>query len=241
MASRDDIRLIQGKPLRLTRRRSTRARHLRVTVSERRGVEVVMPRWATHRDVERLLGEAEEWIADQASRHAVWDGPRRRVWASGSELPLLGRPVRLDVRPLPQGRSRARVAVVDDTLRMELAPTDLLDPRRALERWLRRTAGDHLRARTDALAEQTALAPRRVIVGERTSRWGSCSTRGTISYCYRLVMAPPEVVDAVVIHELAHLPHPNHGPRWRALVLRHCPDHDVHMAWLRDHDGSLQL
>ena len=241
MAAHDDIRLIQGRPLRLSLRRSVRARHLRVTVSERLGVEVVMPRWATRRDVDRVLDEAEDWVAEQATRHAVWDGPRRRAWASGSELTLLGRSLRLALGPLPPGKSRARVTVTDDALRMDLTPVEILDPRPALERWLRREAGDHLRERTQALAERTALVPQRVIVGERTSRWGSCSTRGTISYCYRLVMAPPEVVDAVVIHELAHLPHPNHGPRWRALVHRHCPDHDKQMAWLQEHGGTLQL
>jgi predicted metal-dependent hydrolase len=54
-------------------------------------------------------------------------------------------------------------------------------------------------------------------------------------------MAPPEVVDAVVIHELCHLRHPDHGHRFQALVRRHCPDHDRHMAWLGRHGGELDL
>jgi len=126
-------------------------------------------------------------------------------------------------------------------LRLELPAMELLDPRPALERWLRRVAGQELRRRTAEHAECTGLVPDRVIVGERTSRWGSCSSRGTVSYCYRLVMAPPAVVDAVVIHELCHLRHGNHGVRFKSLVKKHCPDHDQLMAWLRKHGHELEL
>lgn len=241
MTRRTEIHVLQGRPLRLIVRRSLRARHLRLVVSRQQGAEVVMPRWATRRDVAELLQSAGDWLADQVTREDVWEGPRRLSWASGSELPLLGRRRRLDLQPLPAGAVRARVAVLDDRLLMHLAPGDVLDPRAALERWLRRYAADHLRERTSALAAVTGLGPRRVVIGERTSRWGSCSARGTVSFCYRLVMAPVAVVDAVVIHELCHLAHLDHGPRWRALVLRHCPDHDRQMAWLREHGGELEL
>ena len=129
----------------------------------------------------------------------------------------------------------------DDRLHLELPPADLLDPRPALERWLRTFARRHLRERTAVLADRTGLVPQRIMVGERTSRWGSCSRQGTVSFCYRLVMAPPAVVDAVVIHELCHLAHLDHGPRFHALVAELCPDHDAHMAWLRQHGGELEL
>ena len=241
MTRRDEIRLIDGRPLRLRLRRSARARRVGVTVSARGGVEVVMPRRATLREVDELLAAHADWLARQADRHDVWDGPRRRSWATGSELPLLGERLRLDIAPLPAGRSRARAEVAEGRLRLQLPPDGVLDPRPALERWLRDVAGRHLRQRTAAIAERVALHPRRVMVGERTSRWGSCSGRGTISYCYRLVMAPREVVDAVVVHELCHLAHANHGPRFQALVRRHCPDHDLHMDWLRRHGGELEI
>jgi hypothetical protein len=73
------------------------------------------------------------------------------------------------------------------------------------------------------------------------TRWGSCSLTGTISFCYRLVMADPAVVDAVVVHELCHLRHPDHGPRFRRLVNGLYPDHDLQMAWLRSHGEELDL
>lgn len=241
MARRQDIRLVRGRPLRLQLRRSSRARHLRLDVTPRRGVEVVVPRWATRRDVDALLADAESWLAEKAEVHGVWDGPRRRQWTSGDHVSLLGEPHVLELAPLPDGRKRPRVTVMPFELLLELPAMELLDPRPALERWLRRFAGDELRRRTRHWSDRTGLAPSRVIVGERTSRWGSCSARGTLSYCYRLVMAPREVVDAVVVHELCHLRHMHHGPEFHAMVRRLYPDHDEAMAWLRTRGHELEI
>ncbi len=241
MATRQDMRLVQGRPLKLQLRRSGRARRLTVHVGARRGVEVVMPRWATLVDVEELLTASEEWLAAQADTYGVWNGPRRRSWADGDLLPLLGDELVLELALLEPGRQRPRSELRPGVLRLELPAPELLDPRPALERWLRGFAGRELRRRTDHWAEVTGLYPNKVIVGERTSRWGSCSSRGTISLCYRLVLAPPPVVDAVVIHELCHLVHANHGRRFHALVGRFCPDHDEWMDWLREAGHTLEI
>jgi predicted metal-dependent hydrolase len=235
------MRLVQGRPLRLRLRRSARARRLTVHVGPRRGVEVVMPRWATLADVDELLNQSEDWLADKADTYGVWDGPHRRRWASGDLLPLLGDDLVLEFALLHPDRQRVRSEMRPGALRLELPATELLDPRPALERWLRGFAGRELRRRTAEWAQRTDLYPRKVIVGERTSRWGSCSSRGTISLCYRLVMAPAPVVDAVIIHELCHLVHPNHGPRFHTLVNHHCPEHDAWMAWLRDAGHQLEI
>lgn len=241
MSNRDQIHLLQGRPLRLRLCRSARARNLRLTVSRRGGAVITLPRWATRRDVDRVLVEAQDWLVRQVTLHDVWDGPRQRSWTSGSELTVLGRRVRLELRPLTDGRRRRRAALTADALRLDLPIDEFLDPRPALERWLRGFAGGHLRERTRAFGCALGLQPGRILVGERRTRWGSCSGRGTISYCYRLVMAPAAVVDAVVIHELCHLVHPDHGPRWRAMVEAACPQHEEHMAWLRRHGEDLEL
>jgi len=241
MAARQEVRLVQGKPLRVCMRRSVRARRLTVHVGPRQGVEVVMPRWATYADVEVLLADHEGWLAQQADVHGVWNGPRRKIWSSGDVLPLLGEDLVLELAPLPEGRRRARVQKSAGVLRMELPIEELLDPRPALIRWLRGFAGRELRRRTESWADITGLRPTKVIVGERTSRWGSCSSRGTVSLCYRLVMAPPAVVDAVVVHELCHLQEHNHGPRFHALVRRFYPEHEEKMDWLRQSGQSLEI
>jgi predicted metal-dependent hydrolase len=241
MSPREETRILAGRRLRYHVRRSPRARRLGVTVSRRKGLEVVLPRGATRADLERFFLEAADWVALQVERHGVWDGPVRRAYATGSTLPLLGREIRLVLTVLPADRVRPTSDLNGDVLHLALPAQDIFDPRPALERWLRRFAAEHLRQRAEEHADRIGLRPTRVVVGDRVTRWGSCSRTGTISFCYRLVMAEPAVVDAVVVHELCHLRHPDHGPRFRRLVSALCPDHDLRMTWLRNHGEELDL
>jgi len=160
---------------------------------------------------------------------------------NGREMLMLGTPRRLELLPLPDKRVRARITLTDDAIRAELPPNDLLDPRPVLRRWLRRIARSELETRVARFAELHGFDPRKVIVGERTSRWGSCSSGGTLSFCDRLVMAPPGVIDAVVCHELCHLRHMNHGKRFQSLIAKIDPNHDEAMTWLRDHHDELEF
>jgi predicted metal-dependent hydrolase len=233
--------LVLGKPLRYRVRRSPRARRIGVQVCRREGVVVVLPRRAPLREAAAALERWAEWLDRQVEKHGVRHGPRRVELAGGSTLLVLGEPRILDLRPLPAGRTRARITLADDAVVAELPQRDLLDPRPALERWLRRLARTELEARTAHWAETLDLHPRKVIVGERTSRWGSCSRRGTLSFCYRLVLAPPRVIDAIVAHEVCHLAHFDHSPRFWALLDSACPWHRDASAWLAGREDELIL
>ncbi len=238
---RPTVALIHNKPVHYHVRRSRRARSLNLRVSAHKGLEVVLPwRW-TLADVDRALSEHADWIDRQVEKHGVRRGPVRREMASGREVLVLGQPRTIRVEALDAARRRANVTADSDSLRVRLGPADLLDPRPAVERWLRNLARTHIRARVRDLAARHGFSPNKVIVGERTSRWGSCSNRGNLSFCYRLVMAPPEVIDAVICHELCHLAHLNHGPKFHALLERICPDHARLMSWLREHHDELIL
>ncbi len=241
MSERVETTLIHGKPVRYRIRRSKRARRLNLHVSTRKGLEVVLPwSWAL-RDVDDALRTHADWIDEHVDRHGVRHGPQVRELVDGAILLMLGRERTLRLRPLPDGRVRARITLTDDELVAELPPADLLDPRPALRRWLRREARGVLEDRVAHHAWRHGFEPKKVIVGERRSRWGSCSSRGTLSFCDRLVMAPPEVIDAVVCHELCHLRHLNHGRGFKALLKTVCPDHDHHMDWLREHHDDLEF
>lgn len=106
--------------------------------------------------------------------------------------------------------------------------------------WLRSQARRHFAARLTELAPRLDVSFSAPQVRGQTSRWGSCSTRGTLSLNWKLLFAPPEVVDYVLVHELAHLLEPNHSPRFWAHVARHCPDHQAHRRWLHEHAYLLQ-
>ncbi len=233
--------LIHGRPVRYRVRRSARARRLSLRVAADIGLEVVLPRRWALRDVDQALREHADWIEEQVEKYGVRLGPRIRELVAGDTVLVMGEPRTLRVEGLPAGRSRSRVRLEEETLVVGLGPDDELDPRRPLEAWLRRLAGSHLRERVAELAAEHGLRPRRVMVGERTSRWGSCSARGTLSFCYRLVMAPPAVIDAVVCHELCHLRHLHHGPRFYELLDEVWPRHREARAWLNEHHEKLKF
>lgn len=241
MSEHKHIILIGGRPLKYRIRRNRRSRRVRVNVSPREGVVVVIPWRVALKEVPAILEEFGPWLQEKADQCRCWQGPEVKQYASGSRVFVLGHPRTLELRALPAGRSRPRISLEDDRLVMVLPPGDIWDPRPALEKWLRALARQELNERVDHWSDRTGLYPDRVIVGDRRTRWGSCSSQGTLSFCYRLIMALPEVLDSVVIHELCHLRHLDHGPRFYALFGRHCPLHEEASAWLRRHHEDLQL
>ena len=80
-----------------------------------------------------------------------------------------------------------------------------------------------------------------ITVRNQKSRWGSCSSRGTLSFNYRLIFAPPVILDYVVVHELCHLTHMNHSKDFWNMVASVMPEYKVHRQWLRDHGHELTL
>jgi len=241
LTGRSQKTLINGKPARYRVRRSNRARRLGLEVDRRDGLVVVLPRHVPLTEVEKMLAEHATWIDRKLDQLGVRHGPVRREYVTGSELLVLGMPRRLQIRPLAPGRKRSQARLQGEVMEVLLNQTDALDPRVVLERWLRRTARQVIHQRVAHLAARIGLEPGKILIGERTSRWGSCSGRGTLSFCYRLVMAPLPVIDAVVAHELCHLRYLDHGRRFYRLLNLACPDHGEQMAWLHGHEDELQL
>jgi predicted metal-dependent hydrolase len=105
-------------------------------------------------------------------------------------------------------------------------------PRR-LRDWLAKEAHRDLEQRVAFHAERLRVKPSKIAVRDQSSRWGSCSTTGVLSFSWRLIMAPPPILDYVAAHEVAHLKEMNHGPRFWALVAKTMPDLDDAKRWLQ--------
>lgn len=91
----------------------------------------------------------------------------------------------------------------------------------------------------DKLNHQTGLTPKRLTLRDPKSRWGSCSSQGNISLSWRLFMTPPEVMEYVIIHELAHLKHMDHSKSFWQLVALHCPAYRQYIQWLKIHGSQI--
>jgi len=221
---------LAGDPaLTVTLRRSARARRISLRVSRLDGqITLTLPARASQRLGESFLAERAGWL-----RAAVAEVAPQLVVAPGLSLPVEGRMLQLCRAPLR-------------TIRVEGA--DLLIPERGrpgalVANWLKALA----RARiTPAIDRHTAVLgsaaqrpPGTLRLADPRGRWGSCAASGNLMLSWRLILAPPGVLDYVVAHEVAHLAQMNHSPAFWAEVARLMPDHAIHRAWLRRHGAGL--
>ncbi len=235
------VALIKGRPLKYSVRRHPRARHHKVTVCAEKGVVVTLPPRGSLAGIDDFFKQFEDWLEEKIQQEGVWEGPVVRQFASGSTILLRGEPHVLEITGLPSGRKRSRITVEGGIITMELPPEGVLQPLPALIKYLKKEAKSVFQERVAVWSEITGLVPRRILVGERISRWGSCSSRGTLSFCYRLILAPPEVLDAIVVHELCHLRHQNHGQQFWALVNRYIPEYEKVRLWLQENARDIKL
>ena len=219
-------------------RRSPRARVARINVSPD-GVEVVLPRRFPEREVEPFVREKSAWIERTLRRFEESEQafPRARV-ENGGEVPYLGERLVLRVHR-EAGRQRPHVKRRGDWLDVALPARGEL--RDALERWYRRRAHAEITPRLDAVCARAGASYDRLSIRGQRTRWASCSSSGTMSFNWRLLLAPEEILDYVVEHEVAHLERPDHSDRFWFLLASRCPEWREHEAWLRRHGHSLRL
>ncbi|MEX2575699.1 MAG: SprT family zinc-dependent metalloprotease, partial [Halofilum sp. (in: g-proteobacteria)] len=212
------------------RRISRRARRLRIDVSARGGVVVVVPEGTPETAVREFVRDKHDWVRRARQRVAAnaraFDRPDEPV-PDALELRALG--VRYTVEQA--AADRPRVSCSGDRVRVAGA-ADEGHARMLLADWLKRRAREFLPQRLSVLASQHGLEYRRVAVRGQRTRWGSCSGRGTISLNYKLLFLPPALVDHVLLHELAHTRHLNHSPRFWRLLARLDPNWRHHHAEL---------
>ena len=123
--------------------------------------------------------------------------------------------------------------------RAKQRPRLRLDPRHVSETEARRAVRELVAMVIDDEASALRVKPKRIQIRDQRSRWGSCSTTGTLSFNWRLVLAPFEVLDYVVVHELCHMREPNHSRRFWRLVEARRPDWRVQRDWLDRHGPEL--
>jgi predicted metal-dependent hydrolase len=219
-------------------RRSERARHARIVV-DAGGVEVVVPTRFPLQRVEPFVQEKRPWIERtlRRMRESEQEYPPARL-LDGGEVPYLGERLALAVRTEP-GRVRAHVARRGDELRVSLGPDTVLLV--ALESWYRRRAIKEIAPRLDAAVALAGRGYDRLQIRGQRTRWASCSTSGTMSFNWRLLLAPDEILDYVIDHEVAHLDVQDHSDRFWDLLASRCPAWREHERWLRRHGHALRL
>jgi predicted metal-dependent hydrolase len=223
-----------------TVRRSDRARRVRIQVTAE-GVEVVVPRRQSLADVEPFVESKRAWIDRTLLRMRAAEAERPRpLLADGGEVPYLGERLRLRVDVEP-ARRRAHVARRGDELAVAVGEAGEEAVRAALERWYRAQARTEVARRLDAAVARAGSSYSGLQIRGQRSRWASCSARGAMSFNWRLLLAPPEILDYVVEHEVAHLDVHDHSPRFWSLLASRRPGYQAEERWLRANGHTLRI
>ena len=206
-------------------RRSARARRMSLRVGRSDGrVTLTLPSRLPLREASDFVAQQADWI-----KRNVAAAPKARIIAVGDTLPVMGAEI-----PVVAGGGRSarytgdRIAVPDDGF-----------AGRRVKVLLQTLARTHLTAAVDRYADALGKHPAKVTLRDTRSRWGSCSSRGDLMFSWRLIMAPPEVLDYVAAHEVAHLRHMDHSPRFWAQVAVLMPDYAPSRDWLRREGAAL--
>ena len=217
--------------VRLRRHRQARRYTLRIQAATREVVLTMPPRGS--------LREAQEF----AQKHGGWIAarlcgmPKAAPFAHGTEVPLRGIPHRIVHRP----RERGTVWTETDTYGRAIICVAGEEPHlaRRVADFLKKEAKLDLEIASRKYAAQLGVILKRVSVRDQTSRWGSCSTTGVLSFSWRLILGPPFVLDYLAAHEVAHLVEMNHSRRFWRLLARLCPRLERAKLWLDVHGADL--
>lgn len=215
-------------PFALKRSRRRRTLGLTVTACE---VRIHAPSWTPRAEIERYVLQQHDWL------HRAWTRLQARApqaaAAPASEVSFLGRTLALEIRPSLFGEVRRH----GDTLRVHVPPDG--DVSVLIRAWFHERAARLLAWRLARIARRLGRSPSRFALSNAQTQWGSCTRRGHIRLNWRLVQAPLTLIDYVAAHELAHLVHLDHSPRFWAQVAVLCPDALARRAELRTMSASL--
>ncbi|HYC07713.1 MAG TPA: SprT family zinc-dependent metalloprotease [Candidatus Binatia bacterium] len=190
-----------------------------------------------------FVAEREGWIRGHVERQARQQAAavERGPLVDGARALFLGREHRV---AFVSARSSARRSTVlhdagAGLLVVRLAGPDARQPTAVLADWCRATARASIDAAIADHAHILGVTPTGISIRDQRTRWGSASRNGRLSFSWRLILAPPEALETVVVHELAHLRIFGHGPAFWALVETRRPDHRTWRRWLREHSVEL--
>jgi predicted metal-dependent hydrolase len=174
------------------------------------------------------------WIEKKQAEIRTVIAPARKQYTPGELFLFLGKPY-----PLAMVKDQRQTLVLEESFKLAESARDRAEL--AFERWYRTQARRILQERVDLFASQYAFQYRGIKITSAKTRWGSCSAQGSLNFSWRLILAPLEQVDYVVVHELVHTEHHNHSKRFWEKLGKIMPDFKQRTLWLRRNGQQLML
>ncbi len=224
---------VGGAPLNIAVRVNARARSYRLRLGDGGRAVLTVPEYGKPDEARAFLDRNRAWLEARLHR-----APKPRPFADGATIPLR------NVEHLILATGRVRGTVLPDELdgmKVLYVPGAPEHLGRRLADWLKEQAKQDLHDCVGVHAANLGVRPTAMSLRDQSSRWGSCSSRGRLNFNWRLVLAPPFVLDYVAAHEVAHMREMNHSPAFWAEVERTLPDYAKGRAWLKAHGRELMV
>jgi len=213
------------------RNRQARRYTLRINAAKREVILTIPPRGSL-KEARAFAQKHGGWIAARLGRL-----PEAAPFTDGTIVPLRGVPHRIEHRPRSRGTVWTETAANGEPILCVAGAAPHIH--RRISDYLRREARRELEIASLKFAATLGVIIKRVAVRDQSSRWGSCSSTGVLSFSWRLILAPTTVLQYLTAHEVAHLIEMNHSPRFWRVVARLCPDHERAKVWLDGHGTDL--
>ncbi|HQZ12349.1 MAG TPA: SprT family zinc-dependent metalloprotease [Devosia sp.] len=225
--------LIDGKPVTVAVRVSARARNYRLSLPHAGGPVLTVPRHGNWKEASDFFNRQLDWLGARLK-----DAAKPVTFRAGVRIPVRG----IEHRIVATGGIRGRVAPYEEDGELLLAvPGEPAHRARRLTDWLKAEATVDLSKRCTIHARHLGVEYKAISMRSQSTRWGSCSSTGRLNFNWRLVLAPPFVLDYVAAHEVAHLLEMNHSDRFWARVEETLPTMERGREWLRLNGRQLMV
>lgn len=208
---------------------SKKAKNIGIKITPHDGVVLVVPEGASQTKAIQFLQKKARWI----KRHM----PKEVDHGSQDEIQIMGD--KLNIVEKRHSLKRPKVRIEDGCMTVYQREEDLEQKVGAIKEFVKRYAKLHLSERVELLAAEKNLEIANVCIKEQNGRWGSCSSKRNINLNWRLVMAPLQIIDAVIFHELAHLTHMNHSRDFWSLLISYDGNAKENDKWLKKHGNQI--
>ena len=220
---------IDGHSYPICIRRNARAKRIILRLNTKsEGVIVTLPYGVSEKEAYQMAERHKVWISNQLLKHPKLSSP-----SEGGSFPVRGQSHHI----VHSGKKRGLIQQ-DETSLIVSGEMDFL--KRRLKDWLIQQAKQDITPQAYELADKLNKKINHISFKDTKTRWGSCSSGGNLSFNWRLIMAPPEILRYVVAHEVSHLAHMNHSADFWETVHFLFSDHKRARHWLKRHGSSLQ-
>ena len=212
----------------------TKRKSLSIVISQDGTVLIRAPLRTPDQMIENFIREKRAWIEKKIQEMKKRPRPVKRAFVNGESILYLGKYYEIQVLDDPS-------ITIELRNKLYISQRILPDVRRHLKAWYKAEARKKIFERVAFFSEITGYLPKSIKISRAERRWGSCTSKGTLNFSWRLIMAPLEMIDYVIVHEMVHLDQPDHSKAFWNKVRVIMPDYERRKNWLKENDRLLVI